>query len=225
MRARVARDGDRGSGGAYRFLLRLAAAAALAGLGVLCLAQLDEFRGELAFARFMQLRRYAERTGRARERNAAVSRASSEAVQVMQDAHRNPRALREVAEACLGWSGGAGVEPGLRLRLAERAARAAALSVRAAPSDFVTWRQLARALFALGLTREAAAALDRAQELAPPGQELAPLVPADEAGSRPREAGPSAGTASGSASPENQGAGGGRRPGMRLEPGREGVSG
>jgi Flp pilus assembly protein TadD len=154
--------------------------ALLAVVAALCLAELNDLRGELAFARYRRLARLAEmawKAGRRAELASAVQQASAEAELIMRFARQNPDALRIVAATCVGWSGTDGLDPLLRLRLAEKAAAAAGLAVRAAPSDYELWLWLARSQFSLGLGRQAQACLRRAQQLAPPGMSLE-LVPA-----------------------------------------------
>ncbi|GAH75522.1 unnamed protein product, partial [marine sediment metagenome] len=64
------------------------------------------------------------------------------------------------------------LDPLLRLRLAEKAVRSAALAVRAAPSDYEPWLWLARTQASLGLWEQGERCLERAKELAPTGQRL-----------------------------------------------------
>ena len=52
-----------------------------------------------------------------------------------------------MAGTYLRWAARRELDPILPLILAEKAARAAALSVRAPPSDYLNWVQLARAFF------------------------------------------------------------------------------
>jgi hypothetical protein len=153
-------------------LLRLSALAGLACLAVLGLAEVEELRGELAFARFLHLRATAELALEARrpeESARAVQQASAEAELILLFGQGNAEALNVLAETCISWSAEQHLDPMLRLRAAERAVTAAALAVRAAPSDWSPWLRLARALAALGLTRRANVCLERACELAPPG--------------------------------------------------------
>jgi len=157
--------------------LRVGAVAALAALAVLLLAELGELRGELAFARFLRMKGLAERSRYQADLTRAVHSASAEAELVMFFSQRNPDALWEVVVSSLRWSGREELDPLLRLRLGEKAVRAAALAVRAAPSDYEPWLWLARAQAALGLWEQAQLCLKRAQALAPPGTALE-LLPA-----------------------------------------------
>lgn len=151
--------------------------AALAALVVLVLAEVTELRGELAFARFYRMKQLAEKSRYPADLTKAVQSASAEAELVMLFGGRNPDALWEVIVSCLRWSGREELDPLLRLRLAEKAMRAATLAVRAAPSDYEPWLWLARAQAALGLAEQAQLCLQRAQELAPPGMQLQLLAP------------------------------------------------
>ena len=79
-------------------------------------------------------------------------------------------ALHTVSATCMLWSADEDLDPLLRLRLGEKGVTAAALAVRAAPSDYEPWLLLARAQASLGLWEQARKCLARAQELAPPGK-------------------------------------------------------
>jgi len=162
-----------------RLLVRLGALVALAGLLVLVVGELGELRGELAFARFYRLALVAEKSQDPTDLRAAVEGASREAELVMRYSAGNPDALWEVTVSSLIWSAQGSLEPLLRLRLAERSVRAAALATRAAPSDYETWLWFARTQDALALGPPAEKCLDRARELAPPGAELE-LLPSAE---------------------------------------------
>ena len=166
------------AGGAVRHLLvRVGALAALALLAVVALAEFTELRGELAFARFYRLRRLAEKTRNPGELTAAVTHGSSEGNLVMLFGRGNADALWLVAGTSLHWAARQELDPVLRLALVEKAARAAALAVRAAPSDYLNWVQLARAFGSLGLAPQAELCLERAQDLAPPGGTVQLLRP------------------------------------------------
>jgi tetratricopeptide (TPR) repeat protein len=141
-------------------------------LTVLAFAQLTELRGELGFMRFCHLRQTAAKSRNPDEFAKAVPAASAEGELVMLFSKGNPDALLEISTSSLRWSGAEGLDPLLRLRLGEKAVRAAALAVRAAPSDYEPWLWLARTQAALGLWEQAQLCLERAQELAPPGEEL-----------------------------------------------------
>ena len=161
------------------FALRVGAVVTLAALVVLVLAEVTELRGELAFTRFHRMKQLAEKSRYPTSLTRAVRSASADAELVMFFSKRNPDALWEVVVTCLQWSGNEGLEPLVRLRLGEKAARAAVLAVRAAPSDYEPWFWLARTQAALGLWKQAEVCLGRAQALAPPGtrMELLPASP------------------------------------------------
>ena len=167
-----ARLGDNGHGIVRRILLRVGAVAVLVALSALALAELTELRGELAFARFCYLERLAKKSRTPDHLAKVVRNASSEATLVVLFANRSPDALWGITMSCLRWVGREELDPVLQLRLAERAAQAGMLAVRAAPSDYDNWLRLARAHAALGLWDEADMCLNRARQLAPPGLEL-----------------------------------------------------
>ena len=153
-------------------VIRAGAMAALVALAVLALAELSELRGELAFARFYRMKQLADKSSYPTDLTKAVRNASAEAELVMLFSKRNPDALWGIIVPCLRWSASEVLDPLLRLRLAEKATRAAALAVRAAPSDFEPWLWFARTQAALGLREHAQLCLKRAQELAPPRTKL-----------------------------------------------------
>ena len=159
---------------------RVAALVAVAVVTVLVLAELGELQGELGFARFLQLKQLAAKSRNPVELTAAVENAAGEAEAVMQLSPGNPDALWEITVSCLGWSARQELDPLLRLRLGEKAMRAAVLAVRAAPSDYEPWLWLARTQAGLGLQEQAELCLRRAQELAPPGSDLELLRPQSE---------------------------------------------
>lgn len=168
-------------GAALRYLaIRACALTVLAALTVLSLAELRELRGELAFARFDNLRRFVEKCSRPAQLRNAIRNASAEAELVTLFGRHNPDALWAVMVACRGWSGSDGLDPLLRLALGEQALRAGLLAVRAAPSDYEPWLWLARTQAAIGLREQAQLCLQRAQELAPPGSELQLFRPQPE---------------------------------------------
>ena len=156
-------------------IVRIAAVAVLTGLAVLNLAELHELRGEMAFARFCQMRKLEEKSRGAAGATSAVQNACAEADWVMLFGRGNPDALWEIAVTCLGWSQDSDLDPMLRLRMGEKAIAAALLAAHAAPSDYEPWLALARAHISLGLWGQGRICLRRAQDLAPPGMELDPL--------------------------------------------------
>jgi len=160
-----------GAGNPVRHLLvRLGALAALAMLAVAAFGELTELRGELAFVRFYRLRRIAEKTQTPAELSTVVTLGASEGNLVMQFSRGNADALWLVAGTSMRWAARQELDPKLTLILTEKAVRASALAVRAAPSDYLNWLQLARAFASIGLEPQADRCLERAQELAPPGE-------------------------------------------------------
>jgi len=151
-------------------LIRAGALTALAMLAAVVFGELTELRGELAFVRFYRLRRIAEKAQSPAQLSAAVTHGSAEGNLVMLFSRANADALWLVSGTSLDWAGRHELDPILRLTLAEKAVRAAALSVRAAPSDYLNWVQLARAFTSLGMAQQAELCLEQAQNLAPPGE-------------------------------------------------------
>jgi hypothetical protein len=161
---------------------RLAAVVALALLAVAMLGQANALRGATAFARFLRLKgaaRAAHEAGNVEAQEAALRAASAEAGVVTRFGRDDADALLTLSMTWASWSARRELDPVLRLRLGEKAVAAAALAVRAAPSDYLPWYWLARTQAAIGLTGKAQAALSRARELAPPGMELEIVPDAD----------------------------------------------
>lgn len=148
--------------------VRVGAIGGLAMLIVVFLRDPGELRGELALARFIHLEQVADQAELPGERAEAVRDAGAEADALLRLATGEPGALCDIAAACLWWSGEGQVAPTERLRLGERAARAAALAARRAPSDYEPWLWLARAQASLGLEPQARLCMARALHLAPP---------------------------------------------------------
>ena len=147
--------------------LRLGALAGLALTASLMLAQAGELRGELAFQRFYRLDLLTAHLTDGAELEAAVRNGAGEGDLVMELAGRDPDALWTVSAACERWSGRGELDPVLRLNLADTAVCAAALAVRATPSNYENWLRLARAFRGVGLLEQARACLRRADRLAP----------------------------------------------------------
>ena len=141
-------------------------------LAVLSLVEFGEFRGELAFARFRQVQKLADKTRGPTARAAVVRHASAEAELIMFLSRGNVDALWDVTAGCLQWTQDGDLDPLLRLRVGEVAHRAALLATVVAPSDYESWLWLARTHASLGLPTQSRLCLDRAQELAPPGMAI-----------------------------------------------------
>lgn len=154
-------------------LVRFAAAVALGGLCVVAVFELLALRGSLAYMRFDLAKRAAEKAETAHYFASRVSLASSDADVLLAYGQGMPLGLWEASRTCLRWAGDERLpDPIRKLRLAEKAAGLAGRAVQAAPSDYLMWRQLARAQLALGLRGQARRSLSRAQQLAPPGKKL-----------------------------------------------------
>ncbi len=152
--------------------LRFGALAALAVTVSLMLAQVGALRGELAFQRFCRLDLLTRHLTEGAELEAAVRNGAGEGDLVMELAGRNPDALWTVSAACERWSGRHELDPVLRLNLADTAVCAAALAVRATPSNYENWLQLARAFRGVGLLEQTRSCLERAGRLAPRAMEV-----------------------------------------------------
>ena len=159
------------SEGLRRLLYKAVAAVGLLVLAWLALAEWSELRGELAFARFLHFQSLAQECVNREERAGALEQALAETEVIMTCCQRNPDALQEVAKRSLRWLREKDMDPVLCLRMAETAVQAAALSVRAAPSDFEPWLWLARAYAALGLDGQSRVLMNRAEELVLTGKE------------------------------------------------------
>ncbi len=141
-------------------------------LALVAVAELSELRGELAFARFLHFRRFVPTCVNLGERRGAIEEALDETELVMTYSRANSDALQDVAATLLAWATAKEMDAALRLRLADTAVEAAALAVRAAPTNFEAWLWLAQTQAAIGLAEQARLCLERAQALAPPGRKL-----------------------------------------------------
>jgi O-antigen ligase len=144
---------------------RLAALGALAVLTILIAVQGREWRGETAVSRFLFLRNASFSVGTNDELQRLVTAACEDAELVRTLGSRNPDALNEIAGYLLDWSGERRLEREFRTPLAVRALRMAQEAATAAPSDYLSWLWLARALSALQRWDEAETALERSREL------------------------------------------------------------
>jgi hypothetical protein len=144
---------------------RLTALAGLAGLTLLAAVQWQEWRGELAFSRFLFLRDASRNAATPDELRRVVVAAGEEAELVRTLGRRNADALNEVTDTLLRWSSDRRLDRGFRGPIAVRALRVAAVANTMAPSDYLTWLWLARSLSSLQQWDEADAALERAREL------------------------------------------------------------
>jgi hypothetical protein len=153
-------------------LVRMSAVIAIIGFIVLVAYAAASLRGELAAARFLYLRRLAERAEADELFVSTVSMASEEADVAMRFVPDNPDVMWEIAAASRGWSTAPRLDPWFRLRLGEQSLRAALLGVRAVPSDYAFWLQLARTQTTMGLGKQAELSMARARDLAPPGKHL-----------------------------------------------------
>jgi O-antigen ligase len=152
--------------------LRLATLVALAGVAALILAAFGAWRGDLAFRRFLSLRQLTRKTDDPVALEASVRSGRAEGDLVIELSRGDPDALWTVSATFLNWSLQPELDPFLQLSLADRSVRAGALAVRAGPSDYNNWLQLARAFYAVGLGQQAQDCLQRAREFAPPGLDV-----------------------------------------------------
>ncbi len=153
---------------------RMLALGGLAGVLWLAALQARDLPAELAFARFVQWQKMAERVQSPADQAAAVEMAAMEADHIIARGHVNPDGLLDVAVATLWRTANYGLPPDLRIRLAAQAERAALLAVCKAPSDYEYWLWLGRALTVQGQPYLAGLCLARARALAPPGMPLEP---------------------------------------------------
>jgi hypothetical protein len=151
---------------------RLAALVGLAVVAALMLGELGALRGDLAFRRFLHLGVLTPEIRDTGALRAAVRNGAAEGDLVMELARRDPEALWTVSAVCLRWAGRPELEPLLRLNTADMSVGAAALAVRASPSNYENWLQLARALRGVGLGQQARSCLARARAFAPRGLQV-----------------------------------------------------
>jgi hypothetical protein len=156
---------------------RIAAAAGLFLMSLLTLATLAEMRSELAFARFIQWQKIAERTEEFQYRSAAIETTCAEADRIIQAGSSDADVLIEVTMNSLWQAADRNLDPELRIRLSEQAASAATEAARTAPADYECWLWLARAELVLGKPALARLCFGRAQDLAPPGMMLERMPP------------------------------------------------
>jgi hypothetical protein len=134
--------------------------------------ELGALRGELAFRRFLRLGVLAQRVGETAALEATVRNGAAEGDLVMELARGDPEALWSVSATSIRWAGRPELDPLLRLNVADTSVSAAALAVRAAPSNYENWLQLARAFRGIGLGQQARDCLARARAFAPRGLEV-----------------------------------------------------
>ena len=151
--------------GARHWFMRVASLLAILGMTVLLVFQTRELRGELAFTRFLYFKKVSDGAGDALELKRAVLNGLQEADLSMAGGRNNPDALAEIADAMTVWETNVGLDRGLRVTAAEKAARSAALAVTGAPSDYLTWLALARSETSMAMWDEAETCLLRAREL------------------------------------------------------------
>lgn len=137
----------------------------LTAVTVMFLSGLRSLRGELAFARFLHLKRAAEKAERTVQRERTIGNAAYEAELVAIYAQHNPDALAEMTGVLLEWSRDPRLSRELRLGLAVKANRCALQAVAGAPADYLTWLWLARTEMGMGHWDGAERCLERAREL------------------------------------------------------------
>jgi Tfp pilus assembly protein PilF len=145
--------------------MRGMAVGSLALVSLLMVFEARALRGELAFARFCYLARMTDRAGKAVGLASTVSSACQEAELVKTLAPHNSDEQGEVASIMLGWTLDGRLPRELRTRIAAKAIESATVSVRGAPSDYLTWLELARTYFTLGMWDQAEVALKQARSL------------------------------------------------------------
>ena len=154
---------------------RIAAAAGLVLVSLLTVATLADMGSELAFARFIQWQKIAERTEQIEYHSAAIEATCAEATRIIDKRSGDADALIEVTVNSLWQAADRTLDPALRIRLSEQAAAAAIAAAQLAPSDYECWLWLGRAEMVLGKLPLARLCLGRAQDIAPPGMKIEPL--------------------------------------------------
>lgn len=144
---------------------RMVALVGLVGFAVLLLVEFREWRGELASARFLYLRTAASEAGDRKTLHQAVAGARSEVNLLKLYSRPSPDALSEVTDAYLRWAFDRRIDREIRVSLALEAAENAAFTLLAAPSDYLSWLWLSRALMTRSFFDEAEFCLERAREL------------------------------------------------------------
>ena len=151
---------------------RIISAAGIIVMSILTLTTLSEMNSELAFARFIQWQKIAERTEEFHYRSAAIETTCAEADRIIQAGSSDTDALIEIAVNSLWQAADRALDPTLRIRLSEQAAAAAIEAAQTAPADYECWLWLGRAELVLGRPALARLCFGRAQDLAPPGMKL-----------------------------------------------------
>jgi len=150
----------------------------LVALTTVVACQQKEWRGELAFPRFLYFDKLAERIAWPPDREQAVQNAAHEANVVTLYAYRNPDAMTEITTAYIKWCApDAGIERATQVNLAEKAPTTALTAVIGAPSDYLTWLSMSRAQMLIGRWDAAEAALTRARELVLHGDQVRMFLP------------------------------------------------
>ena len=154
---------------------RIAAAVGLIPMSVLMLVNLGDMGGGLAFARFIQWQKIAERTQDLHYQSAAVEATRAEAEHLIKSRTGDADALIEIVVNNLWQAANWHLDPDLRVRLSDQASTAAIRAAQAAPSDYECWLWLGRTELVLGKPSAARLCLGRAQDLAPPGMKVEQL--------------------------------------------------
>jgi len=147
--------------------LRVAAVALLVVILGMLLLHLEEFRGALASARLLHLSRMAEKSPDRLAFCQTVADGVEEMRRMIRYSPGNSDALKDVVATGLRWISDARLDqkPELRGLIAENCLKAAVLSVRSAPSDYLSWLWLGRTFVSIGQWDEAEQCLGRAREL------------------------------------------------------------
>jgi|GEM_PF-1417417 len=166
--------------------------AGLAALTAVITCQYREWRGEMAYPRFLYFDRLAERIAWSPDRREAVRNAAHEADLFTRYAYRNPDALAEIATAYVKWCApDAGIARSTQVYLAEKAPQTALMAVLGAPSDYLTWLALSRTEMLTGNWDAAETALTRARRLVRYGEQVRMFEPPeDDRGDREQEPAP-----------------------------------
>jgi hypothetical protein len=132
---------------------------------------ISDFRGAMAYSRVHLYKMAAEKATTAEYFNLQTASGLKDTEILLQHGSGIPDNLREASKVCLNWAADDRIRNlNMQFQLIERSAALSATALQSAPSDYLIWKQLARAQAALGLPEKARIALHRARELAPPGK-------------------------------------------------------
>lgn len=151
--------------GARVHSMRVLALGASVLVSVLLVVQYREFRGELAFARFLYLHKLSQAPSGPADLKKTVLNAFREADIMMTWGKNNADALAEVSDGLILWEFNFELERSVRVAAAERAVRLGGIAVSRAPADYLSWLALARTQTTMARWDEAELCLTRSRDL------------------------------------------------------------